>query len=154
MNTLYKQRFTYGGTGIWRRVVYLDMTDPSTTYPSGWQLTGYSKRTCGRASDRGCTCDSVTFPVSGGEYSRVCSRIKAYQWGGPEAFYTYHHGIVTTIDGAHVCGESVTHNSSQQHLQLGQQRAVLVGIGSVHVMLIMLYLFHHLLGMITSVSQE
>ena len=72
---------TCGGTGGWRRVVYLDMTDPSTTCPSGWQLTGYSKRTCGRASDGLRTCDSVTFPVSGGEYSRVCGRIKAYQWG-------------------------------------------------------------------------
>ena len=25
-----------GGTGGWRRVVYLDMTDPHTTYPSSW----------------------------------------------------------------------------------------------------------------------
>ena len=116
VNTLYKQRFTCGGTGGWRRVVYLDMTDPSTTCPSGWQLTGYSKRTCGRASDEWRSCDSVTFPISGGEYSRVCGRIKAYQWGGPDAFYTYQHGIVTTIDGAYVCGVSLTHNSSQQHI--------------------------------------
>jgi len=32
----------YTNTGGWRRVVYLDMTDPSTTCPSGWQLTGYT----------------------------------------------------------------------------------------------------------------
>ena len=25
-----------GGTGGWRRAVYLDMKDPSTTCPSGW----------------------------------------------------------------------------------------------------------------------
>ena len=60
--------YTCGGTGGWRRVVYLDMTDSSTTCPSGWQLTGYSKRTCGRVSTGYLTCDSATFPVSGGEY--------------------------------------------------------------------------------------
>ena len=27
----------------------MDMTDPNTNCPSGWQLTGYSKKTCGRA---------------------------------------------------------------------------------------------------------
>ena len=104
-----------GGTG-WRRVVYLDMTDPSTTCPSGWQLTGYSKRTCGRASDGGRTCDSVTFPVSGGEYSRVCGRIKAYQSGATLAFYNYHSGLVATIDGAYVAGICVTHSSPRQHI--------------------------------------
>ena len=105
---------TCGGTGGWRHVVYLDMTDPSTTCPSGWQLTGYSKRTCGRASGGYRTCDSVTFPVSGGEYSRVCGRIKAYQWGEGLAFWSYHNGYVTTIDGAYVDGISVTHN--RQHI--------------------------------------
>ena len=108
--------YTCGGTGGWRRVVYLDMTDSSTTCPSGWQLTGYSKRTCGRASDRSNTCDSVTFPVSGGEYSRVCGRIKAYQRGTTAAFYNYHNGGVTTIDGAYVSGISLTHNNPRQHI--------------------------------------
>ena len=108
--------YTCGGTGGWRRVVYLDMTDPSTTCPSGWQLTGYSKRTCGRASDGSNTCDSVTFPVSGGEYSRVCGRIKAYQWATTNAFWSYHNGRLTTIDGAYVDGISLTHSSLRQHI--------------------------------------
>ena len=104
-----------GGTGGWRRVVYLDMTDPSTTCPSGWNMTGYSKRTCGRATSGDRTCDSVTFPVSGGEYSRVCGRIKAYQWGNTMAFYSYHH-VVTTIDGTYVSGISMTHSNPRQHI--------------------------------------
>ena len=107
---------TCGGTGGWRRVVYLDMTDPSTTCPSGWQLTGYSKRTCGRASDGSNTCDSVTFPVSGGEYSRVCGRIKAYQLATTDAFQRYHHEAVNNIDGAYVDGISLTHSSPRQHI--------------------------------------
>ena len=60
-----------GGTWGWRRAVYLDMTDPNTNCPSGWNMTGYSKRTCGRASSSRRSCDSVFFPVSGGPYSQV-----------------------------------------------------------------------------------
>ena len=115
VDTVYAQ-YWCGGTGGWRRVVYLDMTDSSTTCPSGWQLTGYSKRTCGRVSPGWLTCDSATFPVSGGEYTRVCGRIKAYQWGATHAFYNYHNGFRTTIDSAYVTGVSVTHGSPQQHI--------------------------------------
>ena len=104
------------GTGGWRRAVYLDMTDPHTTCPSGWNMTGYSKRTCGRNSTRSRTCSSATFPVSGGEYNRICGRIKAYQWGGTVAFYSYHNRDVTTIDGAYASGVSVTHGTPQNHI--------------------------------------
>ena len=38
--------YSCGGVGGWRRVVYLDMTDPYITCPTGWQLTTHSKRTC------------------------------------------------------------------------------------------------------------
>ena len=70
------------------------MTDPSTTCPSGWNATGFSKRTCGRATDGQDTCDSVQF-FTGAEYSRVCGRIRAYQWGITEAFRNYHYGVDT-----------------------------------------------------------
>ena len=66
-----------GGTGGWRRAVYLDMTDPNTNCPSGWNMTGYSKRTCNRATDGYYTCNSVFFPVSGRPYSQVCGRVRA-----------------------------------------------------------------------------
>ena len=114
--TFIRGPYTCGGTGGWRRAVYLDMIDPSTTCPSGWQQTGYSKRTCGRVSTGYRTCDSATFPVSGGQYSRVCGRIKAYQYGGPDAFYAYHIRYVTTIDGAYVSGVSVTHGTPRYHI--------------------------------------
>ena len=44
--------YTCGGTGEggWRHVVYFDMRDPNTTCPTGWRLTPYSKRTCGKVS--------------------------------------------------------------------------------------------------------
>ena len=108
--------YSCGGTGGWRRVVYLDMTEPHTTCPSGWNKTGHSNRTCGRNSNGYRTCHAATFPVSGGEYNRICGRMKAYQWGATYAFYNYHHRYVTTIDGAYACGVSVTHGTPRNHI--------------------------------------
>ena len=109
-------RYTCGGAGNWRRAVYLDMTDPNTNCPSGWNMTGYSKRTCGRANSSSLSCDSVFFPVSGGPYSQVCGRIRAYQWGLPDAFSTYYHRGQTTIDSAYVSGVAVMYGSPRQHI--------------------------------------
>ena len=108
--------YTCGGTGGWRRVVYLNFTDPNTPCPSGWQLTSHSKRTCGRVSTGQFTCDSVTFPVSGGDYTRVCGRIIAYQDLSTGAFEPYDDGEVTTIEGSYVSGVSLTHGSPRQHI--------------------------------------
>ena len=105
-----------GGTWGWRRAVYLDMTDPNTNCPSGWNMTGYSKRTCGRANSSRLSCDSVFFPVSGGPYSQVCGRIRAYQYGAPEAFSAYDNQGQTTIDSAYVSGVALIYGSPRQHI--------------------------------------
>ena len=104
-----------GGTGGWRRAVYLDMKNPYTNCPSGWNLTDYSKRTCGRASTLYHTCDSVFFPVSGGPYSQVCGRIRAYQWRFGFGFHGLFRGL-TTIDRSYLDGVAVMHGSPRQHI--------------------------------------
>ena len=96
-------------------MVYLDMTDNSATCPSGWQLTAYSKRTCGRVTAGLFICDSTIFPVYGEEHTQVCGRIKAYQFSRPNAFEVYDEGDVTTIDYAYMCRVSLTHGSPRQH---------------------------------------
>ena len=109
--------YTCGSTGGWRRVVYLDMTDPNTNCPSGWQLnTRYSKRTCDTGYGGFLTCDSVFFPVGGGAYNRVCGTIRGFQFQFTSAFRFYHRGVATTIDEAYVCGVSLTHGSPRQHI--------------------------------------
>ena len=104
-----------GGTGGWRRAVYLDMKNPYTHCPSGWNLTDYSKETCGRASTGVHTCDSVFFPVSGGPYSQVCGRITAYQWWFGYGFHGFFRGR-TTIDRNYFDGVAVMHGSPRQHI--------------------------------------
>ena len=116
--TFIRGPYSCGGTRGWRRVVYLNMADPNITCPSGWKLTQYSKKICGRIR-RGFsyyTCNSASFHVSGGEYNRVCGRIKAYQWGLTTAFKSYHERRITTIDGAYACGVSVTHGTPRNHI--------------------------------------
>ena len=106
-----------GGSGTWRRVAELDMTKPSETCLSGWmKKTSYPKRTCGRLSTGPLTCDAVTFPVVDGNYSKVCGRIKAYQYSAPDGFENYNSNLSTTIDGAYVTGVSVTHGLPRNHI--------------------------------------
>ena len=105
-----------GGPG-WRRVVFLNMTDPSHVCPSGLRLTSYSRRTCGRASSTTNTCWSTTFSVGGSQYSRVCGMARAYRWGINSAFYGYHQ-YHRSIDSYYVGGLSLTHGApgSRQHI--------------------------------------
>ena len=106
-----------GGTGGWRRVVYLNITKPNADCPFGWQLTSYdSKNLCGKVSSGSLTCDSVIFPVTGGNYTSVCGSIRAYQYGHIDAFESYHIGQATTIDSAYVAGVILTHGSPRQHI--------------------------------------
>ena len=105
------------GGGQWRRVVFLNMTNTSHVCPSGLNLTLYSRRTCGRAISGVYSCSSTTFSVGGSQYSRVCGRALAYQWGENHAFYGYHtrsHGI----EEQYVDGLSLTHGGpgSRQHI--------------------------------------
>ena len=105
-----------GGPG-WRRVVFLNMTDPSHVCPSGLNLTSYSRRTCGRASSAYYSCWSTTFSVGGSQYSRVCGMARAYRWGLNYGFYGY-HGRHQGINGHYVDGLSLTHGArgSRQHI--------------------------------------
>ena len=98
-------------------MVYLNMADPNTNCPSGWNLTSYSNiPICGKVSTSSLSCDSAFFPVSGGDYTSVCGSIRAYQVGGTDGFEAYHDGQVTTIEGAYVSGVSLTHGSPRQHI--------------------------------------
>ena len=114
------RNYTCGGSGGWRRVVYLNMTDPNTNCPLGWRLTSYyNKRLCSRLGSSTRSCDSVLFPVSGGNYTSVCGSIRAYQGNqgyAPRAFYSFHTRQDTTIERAYVSGVSLTHGSPLQHI--------------------------------------
>ena len=100
-----------GGSG-WRRVAFLDMTDPDQTCPSSWRLYSQdSVRVCGRQESGGASCDSVQFSPDGYEYTQVCGRIIGYQYGSPDGIANFNN-----IEGAYVDGVSVTYGAPHQHI--------------------------------------
>ena len=104
-----------GGLG-WRKVAFIDLTDTNQNCPQGLTLTGYSKRSCGRTHTNGFDCSSViTFPVGGGQYSRVCGRAKAYHWGHLGALTGYNR-FLHGINAQYVDGLSFTHGTPRTHI--------------------------------------
>ena len=105
-----------GVTGGWKRVAELDMTNSSHQCPSGLrQRTDSNLRTCVRDSDSP-GCSSVTFSSATLEYSRVCGKIIAYQFGHTDAFADTGRGSDPSIDTYYVDGVSLTHGSPRQHI--------------------------------------
>ena len=107
--------FSCGDTEGWRRIAYLNMTEPGATCPAGWQVTRFSNAACGRVNPTALSCDSVVFPLNEVEYSQVCGRIRAYSYGGSDAFYAYNRNT-STIDEAYLSGVSITHGRPRQHV--------------------------------------
>ena len=97
-----------GVTGGWMRVAHLDMTNSSQRCPSGLrQRTDFNQRTC-TINSNSFGCSSVTFPVETAYgFSKVCGRIRAFQYGSPDAFSrrsknlriyrNYVDGVVLTV---------------------------------------------------------
>ena len=94
----------------WRRVAYIDMTDPTAQCPSGLRVVSNSttnQRACGKSVERGCS--SVQFPA-GGSYTHVCGRVRGYQFGVTEAF------LGGNIDNHYADGVIITSGSPRRHL--------------------------------------
>ena len=105
-----QQNFSCGGSG-WRRVVYLNMSDPSQQCPSVWQEYTTPHRVCGRRYNR-ASCEGLTYTTGSEQYDQVCGRIIGYQLGSPDAFSS---GSVS-IDSYYFEGVSVTYGSPRQHI--------------------------------------
>ena len=106
------QTFSCGSTG-WRRVAYLNMSDPSQQCPSVWQEITSPHRVCGRRSTTR-SCEGVNYTTGSEQYDQVCGRIIGYQIGQPEALYFA--SIGNSINTYYVDGISVTHGSPRQHI--------------------------------------
>ena len=100
-----------GSTG-WRRVAYLNMSDPSQQCPSAWQEITTPHRVCGRRSNNG-SCEGLNYTTGSVQYDRVCGRMIGYQIGHPESFL-FSPG--RSINTNYVDGISVTHGSPRQHI--------------------------------------
>ena len=74
------QDYSCGGSTGWRRVAYLDMSDPSQQCPSAWREITTPHRTCGRRyNSSGGDCQGLTCTTGNRQYDQVCGRIISYQ---------------------------------------------------------------------------
>ena len=133
-------RHCCGSTGGWMRVAYLDMTDTSQQCPDGFRLITEPKRTCEQIDQS--YCDSIFYPSRDIQYSKVCGRVRAYQYGSPVAFAPYYHGKVygsvygglgTTIDSNYVGGMSITHGESPRKHIWTFEAAMRETLSDIHV---------------------
>ena len=111
------ERSCSGVSGGWMRVASIDMTDPSSTCPSGLRtIYEGSHRLCA-LNINGAGCSSTVLPVEGVQYSQVCGKIIGYQQKTPDAFGPYIDLGQTTIDHYYVDGISITYgNSPRKHI--------------------------------------
>ena len=116
-NPVYQPPCACGGPGLWNRVAFFNMSDPSQQCPSSWNLFTSPVRGCVSSVTTDPSCDSAIFPSNGKLYSRVCGRVDAYQKGTPNALAP---SIPTSpgLEGVYVDGVSLTHGApgSRQHI--------------------------------------
>ena len=99
-----------GGEGGWTRVAHVDMTQPGATCPQGLnQRTFSGKKTCANFISFGCT--GTLFPTQV-EYSKVCGRVRGYQYDSTPAFVSYNTNPSLTIDDGYFFGASITYGST------------------------------------------
>ena len=104
----------YCGAGLWYRVAFLNMSDPSQQCPSAWRLvTTNGVRACGRPASSGSSCNG-TFYSATSEYQRVCGRVIGYQDNTPDAFSKL--GESVTINESYLDGVSITYGQPRNHI--------------------------------------
>lgn len=102
------------GTGLWYRVAYLNMSDPSQQCPSAWRENNTNGlRSCRRPQTSSGSCSSTNYTTDR-EYKNVCGRAIGYQIGTPDAFAL--GAVNQSIDSYYVYGVSVTHRIPPSHI--------------------------------------
>lgn len=104
----------------WTRVAFFNMTDPKQKEcPPGLHLLEKPLRMCGRNSSNDYICNSTTFSVGGKSYSKVCGRIRGYQYGSTFTFLLYfNYSCCKSIEKAYLDGVSLTYGAEgkRQHI--------------------------------------
>ena len=95
------------GAGLWWRVAYPNMTEPSQQCPSAWREYQIGEvRACRRPVNSPGSC-VAKFYCTNRQYSRVCGRIIGYQVASPDAFKN---------SGGNPDGVIISHGAQQNHV--------------------------------------
>ena len=96
--------------GGWMRMAYLNMTEPGASCPTSLRQINTPAKLCGRRTAPGCS--SVTYPVDGIRYSKVCGQARGYQYLTTDAFQP----STNDINSHYVDGVSITYGNPRQHI--------------------------------------
>ena len=100
----------------WTRVAYLNMSDPTHICPFNLRLSDPADvggmRLCHKRLE-GCT--SVFFSTLGFAYQNVRGRVKAFQYGEPDAFKPFDRDQQRTLEDMYVDGLSLTYGWAPRH---------------------------------------
>ena len=100
------------GQGGWMRVGYFDMTQPNARCPKSLDYHQYSNidhGLCVRYGGAGCR--SIFYDTLGYNFTAVCGRARAYQFGSPDGYNYY-----SSINEAYVDGLSITYGNPRTHI--------------------------------------
>ena len=103
-------------TGTWQRLASINMEESAHTCPHGWTETmdpDHKIRACGRDLTQEQQVATATFSTNDINYSRVCGRITAYQFGATAAFTT---NQTATLTDPYVDGVSITYGGYSGHI--------------------------------------
>ena len=93
---------------VWKKVGYLNMSDPTQQCPDSWQRISSPVKSCKKKDS--VPCDSVNITTSGVSYQMVCGKFRGYQVGTPDAFNSY-AGLGRNLETYYVDGVSITYGS-------------------------------------------
>ena len=104
------------GKGGWMRVGYLNMSEPNATCPLGLTLRQFNNINHGLCGQQtGAGQQSTFFSTHGISYSKVCGRLRGYQFGTPDGFPPlYGDNASPDIEKCHtyIDGVSITYDSN------------------------------------------
>jgi len=100
------------GSNGWTRIALVDMSNDVQSCPGDLRLISSPKRTCGGLTTSGCA--SAKFSTHGISYSKVCGRLRGYQFGSTDAFgpYVNDPGNPNLI----IDGVLISHGKAQKHI--------------------------------------
>ena len=75
------------GEGGWTRVAFVNMSVPGSSCPPGLVQYNISNISLCWINDNYTGCNSAFFYTYGLNYTKVCGRVRGYQYGYPYAFY-------------------------------------------------------------------
>ena len=103
-----------GGEGGWTRVFQLNMTDPSSQCPTGFNPTTQNGvRFCIR-SNTAAGCTGINTENFGHNYTQVCGFARGYAYNSPDAFGSRSPSV--PLSGNYVDGVSITYGTPPNHL--------------------------------------